>query len=285
MRSLPVDINIAVLITCFNRVGYTINCLENLYKSRLPSNFTFQVYLVDDGSTDETSQIIKTNYPEIVLLNGSGNLYWSGGMRYAWLKASENNYDYFLWLNNDTMIYEDSLYCLLKSSILLENQSIICGTTISKHDHKITYGGRLLSSNSHIVPNGELVPCELVNGNFVLIPKRIYKVVGNIDSIFIHAFGDHDYGLRVLKNGFGCNIAPKIIGECEGNSLLPQWANPDFLFLQRLKFFFSPLGNPPYIYFRYNARHFGFFIAIKQLMFLHFRLFFPKLWQKLKNYL
>ena len=52
---------IAVLITCFNRIDKTINCLDSLYNSKSIDDYLIDVYLVDDGSTDGT-RIKITNY-------------------------------------------------------------------------------------------------------------------------------------------------------------------------------------------------------------------------------
>ena len=44
---------IAVLITCHNRKEKTLHCLQNLYKQSI----TCDVYLVDDGSIDGSSEL------------------------------------------------------------------------------------------------------------------------------------------------------------------------------------------------------------------------------------
>ena len=51
--------NLAVLITCHNRKNKTIQCLRNLYKQTDFINFKTEIFLVDDNSTDGTSETIK----------------------------------------------------------------------------------------------------------------------------------------------------------------------------------------------------------------------------------
>ena len=36
--------------------------------------------IVDDGSNDGTQQIVKETYPEVEILSGDGNLWWTGAM-------------------------------------------------------------------------------------------------------------------------------------------------------------------------------------------------------------
>ena len=47
---------IAVLLTCHNRKEKTVACLTELYNCTIPANYAFEVFLVDDGSTDGTAQ-------------------------------------------------------------------------------------------------------------------------------------------------------------------------------------------------------------------------------------
>ena len=85
----------AILLTCFNRKDNTINCLKSLYKAlkKYNAEMKFDVFLVDDGCTDGTSEEVKKHFPEVNIIQGSGELFWSGGMRLAWETAlnKENN--------------------------------------------------------------------------------------------------------------------------------------------------------------------------------------------------
>ena len=64
---------IAALLTCFNRKDKTITCLNSVLNI-IP---TCHVYLVDDASTDGTSEAIKQNFPQVNIIQGNGNLFWS----------------------------------------------------------------------------------------------------------------------------------------------------------------------------------------------------------------
>ena len=66
--------SIAILITCHNRRDTTLTCLSNLTQQTLSST----VYLVDDGSTDDTSLAVQSQYPDVNILSGSGSLFWGG---------------------------------------------------------------------------------------------------------------------------------------------------------------------------------------------------------------
>lgn len=91
-------VKIAVLLTCFNRVLKTINCLEALYAQQgLNIRFVVEIFLVDDGSTDGTSEAVSNKFPEVIIIKGNGSLFWNKGMHLAWETASmRQKYDFYL---------------------------------------------------------------------------------------------------------------------------------------------------------------------------------------------
>src|SRR5258707_1027535 len=94
---------IYIVIPVHNRLEATRECLESL---RNQTYTCFRIVLIDDGSTDGTSEFVKENYPDVTVLTGDGNLWWTGatnlGVRYA-LKICGPD-DYVLTLNNDTVL-------------------------------------------------------------------------------------------------------------------------------------------------------------------------------------
>jgi len=107
---------IAVLITCHNRKPKTLACLTALFNQTPPSSATTDVYLVDDGSTDGTAEEVHQAYPQVKILQGDGSLFWNGGMRKAFSEALKYDYDYYLWLNDDTILYPEAIASLLTTS-------------------------------------------------------------------------------------------------------------------------------------------------------------------------
>jgi GT2 family glycosyltransferase len=159
------------------------------------------------------------------------------------------------------------------------NQRIICGSTCAINDkQKITYGGKSLKQGL-IIPNGEKQTCDYFNGNIVLIPKHVYIIVGMNDSIFHHALGDYDYGLRAKKSGIESIVSSSILGECEEHKELSAWCNPQIPIWQRLKLLYSPAGNHPFEFFKYENRHNGLIKACFHFFTNHLRAIMPVLWK------
>jgi len=246
----------AVLMTCHNRKLKTIACLDALFNQVLPPEVAFDVYLVDDGSTDGTAEAVQQSYPQVKILPGDGSLYWNQGMRKALAEAMKYDYDYYLWLNDDTLLYPDTLSCLWQTSHNLAKQghekAIIVGSTHHPDTGKLTYGGVVRSTRWHpfkyrkLEPSREPQQAETLNGNCVLIPRVVVQILGNLDPAFSHSIGDIDYGLRSQRQGCSVWVAPGYAGKCQTNP--PQghpWFDPQFTLSQRWQAVTHPKGLPP----------------------------------------
>jgi GT2 family glycosyltransferase len=275
-------ISIAVLITCHNRKEKTFQCLNALFKQiGLGSTYKMDIFLVDDRSSDGTAEMIEKYYPMVTIIQGNGNLYWNRGMHLAWKTAAmTNDYDYYLWLNDDTFLYELSVSNLINSAYETKNVSAICGSTYSIENNKISYGGNSLNGGI-LEPNGKIQEVYSFNGNVVLIPNHVYSKVGILDKRFPHAIGDFDYALRIRKANLKSFISEDFIGICEGNDKLPLWCSEDIPLKKRIESLYSPLGNShPYYYFIFELKHYGIIVSVKHFLSIHLRLLFPKIWIK-----
>ena len=271
--------NIAVLLTCHNRKEKTLFCLNALYNCIVPENYVLEVFLVDDGSTDGTAQAVKENFSQVTIIKGNGNLYWNQGMRLAWETAAKTKeYDFYLWLNDDTILIKNSVELLLNKSELIGSKQILIGATISNNSIDVTYSG-YKNYNRKLCPNGDWQECDYFNGNIVLVPKKVFKSVGYLDPKFQHALGDFDYGRRAVKLGFINLLAPESLGHCETNEIKPVWRDLKIPLFKRLKYLYSPLGNDPREFFIIDNRENGLIKAIFHYFTIHLRAIFPMLWR------
>src|SRR5579875_2937008 len=89
-----------VCIAVFNRAQYTRKCLDLLRRQTYPN---VRPVIVDDGSSDGTSAMVRTEFADAVLLHGDGSLYWTGAMHVgvAHILGVASPNDYLLLLNDD----------------------------------------------------------------------------------------------------------------------------------------------------------------------------------------
>jgi hypothetical protein len=67
-------------------------------------------------------------------------------------------------------------------------------------DTNFSYGGR--NEAGPVISNGNLQRCKYMNCNVVLVPKIMFKAIGNLSNDYTHGIVDFDYVLRAAKNGY-----------------------------------------------------------------------------------
>lgn len=267
-------------MTCYNRVEKTLSCLNHFYNAAVPENIVFDIYLVDDNSPDQTGKIVKDKYPNINVTFGTGSLYWNRGMRLAWKKArQQRDYDFYLWLNDDTYIKPNAIEAIFYDYFFLVNNKIhavVSGVCQDLDSDKITYGG--LDDKYHLLaPNGSPQSCKYINGNFTLVSKEIFHKLSYLSFKYSHAAGDHDYSLRARKNGFQCYITSSALAVCSrGESNTEQdWHNPNISLRNRIQNLFSIKGGNFVDYTLYSFVNFGLLKTVKIIFWRFRKVLFP----------
>jgi GT2 family glycosyltransferase len=263
---------IAVLMTCFNRKTTTLNCLDFLYKNTLPKGYRLEVFLVDDGSSDGTGVAVINEYTDVKIIQGTGSLFWSGGMRLAFATAMESKFDYYLWLNDDSMLNNNCLAVLIDCVNIQQkiygDENIIVGSMQDLVTGELTYGGNVRKKNWYNQikmerlqhSNGKMLQADTMNGNCVLIPGAVADRVGNIDSTFVHALGDYDYALRASSLGGKIWVTPNPVGSCiNDHTVQGSYEDKTLSLKQRWSKVIAPQGLPPYAWLVYCRRHAGLF--------------------------
>lgn len=210
---------VGILIPVYNRIDITKKGLKLLYESL--SNYTkaevcYEIIVIDDGSSDGTSDYIKKNYPAVVLLSGDGNLWWSGCINVGVNYALKNGYS-FLLLWNDDIIPEKTYFDKLSDCIVNHDNRMIIGSSIfDLNTHKLWfYGARynnFTGEIKHIRDINRKVLPNCLTGMGTLIPIECVKEIGMWDSVnFPQYYGDVDFTLRAFEAGYCIRVLDSLI--------------------------------------------------------------------------
>ena len=259
---------IAVLITCFNRRDTTLAALSALFAQELPPDNCLDVFLADDGSTDGTGATVQDRFPQVHVCQGTGFLYWNGALRLAWEVALKEDFNFYLWLNDDTFLNKDALRLLLATYISLKavhGELIVVGTTRDPITGVHNYGGLKRRSwlrrlRFDLIPFHDIpVCCDSMNGNCVLVPSSIVRHIGILNAAFSHSMsmGDIDYGLRATAAGFSIWVMPGHVGTCRSNSDAGTWRDTSLGIVQCWRKLRSPKTFAPRQRLVYVKAHAG----------------------------
>ena len=263
----PQPICITCILTCFNRKSLTLACLDALATCAQEAGVALRVILVDDASTDGTASAVRERFPWVEVVLGAGDLFWCRGMHAGFALALQRPADYYMWINDDTLLLPGALSSMLRQSADLERRDgkpvILVGATADRVSGAISYGGRVAHSrwrrfNYRLVWHpDQAVPCEAIEGNCVLIPRQLAEQVGNLDPAFEHAMGDTDYGLRARRAGFAAYVAAGVAGHCSANPIRGTYQDASLPLARRWRLVRSRKGLPPRSWLHFTRRHGG----------------------------
>ena len=273
---------IAVILTCHNRCEVTLQCFRQLFAIKKD----IDVYCVDDASTDGTADAINQQFPQVKVINGSGDLFWCRGMNLAWKEAvKRGGYDYYFWLNDDLVIYENAFNELLECSKLLDDKAVVTGLVQEETTKEAIYGGTSFDGKL-ITANGIMQDVKNMNGNFVLVSESVVKKIGTFDEVYHHDLGDVDYGLTARKAGFKVVTSRCYIGSTSAalKSKNERIRLYGVSMTKRFKKLYSPLGSNPFITFHFKKKHESILSATAFFCYVHVINILPDfVWDKIRS--
>ena len=107
---------VGIVICNYNKQEYIMNCIQSILESSFRD---FDIYVVDNASTDDSVKLIKANYADkVTLIINEENLGGSGGFNSGLKRALQGQYQYFMCVDNDIVMEKDNiekLYLFLES--------------------------------------------------------------------------------------------------------------------------------------------------------------------------
>ena len=212
-----------IILPVHNRLNQTLMFLDSLYKQ----SFTeFKIILVDDGSIDDTSNHISLNFPDIIVLNGTGNLFWGGainlGLEYIKKNASKN--DFVAFANNDIIFFDKNSLKSIVSKSMSDSLNMYHSLVINSRNVCVSSGSRLISwpffitkhpargSNLENVEFDSHYWVNLSTARFLIFNVSLLNFVNQIDTKFPHYLGDVDFSYNLFKkNNVKTYIVPSSI--------------------------------------------------------------------------
>lgn len=206
-----------VVIPVFNRLKYTKECLQSLSNQKYKN---IQVVLVDDGSTDGTSDFVRSEYPLVHIIKGDGNWWWTRCMYegVAWALGKAESGDFVLEMNNDCYFGPNYVSQILNTSKKYKNHIIGSLCVMSQDENEVVEAGIRINWKTGLVfgvapaVSSERAYFERMTivdkldalpGKGTLIPIEVFQKVGSFDYKHLpHYIADYEFANRAQRAGF-----------------------------------------------------------------------------------
>lgn len=205
---------VSIIIPVFNKWKFTYNCLDSLKKNI--DGIAFEVIVVDDGSEDETGDMME-KIKNIVYLENKKNLGFVGSCNAGAKKAKG---EYVVFLNNDTSVKENWLNAMLETFQNNKNIGLV-GSKLIYPNGQLQEAGGIVWKDENVWNYGRyqnpddpefnyLKDVDYCSGASIMLPKEVFEKLGGFDLIFSPGYcEDSDLAFRVRRLGLRTVYQPK----------------------------------------------------------------------------
>jgi len=207
--------SVYVVVLHWRGLDFTRRCLESLRTSDYP-NLT--ILLVDNGSDNHDGEILKQTFNEITLLRLEENRGYSGGNNAGIRYAMDENANFIWLLNNDAIVFPETLAALVNAAIKDEHAGATGGLlyeeAISGNDTRPGKGRGVIDfirakSFLEYPLTNDITPCDWLSGSSLLLRASAIENTGALNDSYFLYFEDVELCFRLRQNGWRCLLVPK----------------------------------------------------------------------------
>lgn len=211
--------NISCIIINYNTANFTIDCIKSIWENQSEREL-YEIIVVDNASKEEDFLQLKKFQEkaefEFKLVKSRMNLGFGGGNMLGVQHA--NNPDYYAFINNDTILFENSTLLKLKNFMDQNSRIGVCSPQMLDQnknfratiDHFTTLKRQFLKRSFLEKFNPEEYPdrkktytqpvkANYVQGSFMFIKAEDFNAVGGFDTNLFLYHEESDLCMRILK--------------------------------------------------------------------------------------
>jgi GT2 family glycosyltransferase len=220
---------LAIILVNWNSYQLTNDTLQSLYQT---SYQDYDIICVDNASTDDSLNQLKTNHAGIIILTCDQNTGFTGGNNKGMQYALAHGYAYTLLLNNDVAVESDFLEPLVQALDANENLGAVQPLIYFHHDRTLIWNagsrynkwlgltktiGYNKKDAQHTYRNQNQVDTKAtqpiqnidwITGCAFMVKTDVLKKVGLLYEPFFIYYEDVDLSFRIQQQGYDLGYTP-----------------------------------------------------------------------------
>ena len=211
---------VVIITISYNVPEYTIKCINSILTSTYDD---FTILLIDNASEQINISKLKANLPNdkrINLILQDKNIGYVGGVNKGLAEGSKYNPEYFMIMNNDTIIAPSAINNLVETCYQYNNKAIVTGKVYNYNTNIIQYVGDQLIDENYLkykrIGSGELdsgqfdhiSERDMIDDIFWLFPKKLYDDIGGYSEYFWFNGESADFALRAKNKDYKMVFTP-----------------------------------------------------------------------------
>ena len=247
-------VDMSIVLVCWNNKTYLDPCLKSLYAGGLKS--TFDVIVVDNGSTDGSQQMLAEKYPDVKLIQNAGNV-GLGKASNQGIEATDGRH--VLLLNNDTLVNGPALDVLVEyldahpevgataGKLMNPDGSFQSGfapfSTLLEEFLIVTHIGELLWAGdpSHGDSN-EIKETGWMSSACLLVRRAALDKIGLLDESYFIYGDEADLQYRLNKAGWNVVFLPNSSIIHFGGRSMDRWKRRKMVYRGKMMFYKKNYG-------------------------------------------
>lgn len=206
-----------VVVPNWNGAELICKCLDSLKKQ----DVELEIVVVDNGSSDNSVELIQSKYPEVKLIQNKQNLGFAGGVNVGINYALSNKARYIGLINNDAYAEKGWARHLIDALKQNDNAGIATGKFMRDDKKHFDSTGDFYSiwgipfpRGRNLVDSGQFNSNEKVfgaTGGASLYRAGLFKDIGLFDEEFFAYYEDVDLSFRAQLAGWRVAYAPAAV--------------------------------------------------------------------------
>lgn len=206
-------IKINILILNWNNRKILSECIQSILVSTYEN---YVITVIDNGSTDDSVNYIKSNFNMVNIIEVPANLGYALGYNYAFdklKKSSEENW--YLLLNNDTVLEPDTLQNFAVNANIYGKQHIYGCKILNINNNRIWYGGGRIScltgnvfhdnlNSKDTLNQPNIIQTDYISGCCMLINSDLLYEIKGFSPMYNFYYEDVDLCNKAKNQGSKC---------------------------------------------------------------------------------